>query len=550
MNKHSHSFIALSLLATSALAQVGSEQINVVQEYKPTIADAFKINSNPVLKDSTPPIPALSYPVVTRYIDKKLDLSTINPATMKGEPLTKLYRCYLKAGLGTYTSPYGELFVNNLRSKKYSVGAHLKHYSSAATLKDVGFAGFSDNDVNLYGKYFIPNHILTAEANYNRNVIHYYGFDGALFDTDSLKNLTKERYNNIEGKATIASTYKDSTAFNHDVAIAYYNYSDLGPATEDNVNVTAGLSRYLTRELLGIRLAYDYYNYSYTGNDTSAALILINPFVRFNGTKWQATMGINTTIEADKSKTHFLPNLTFKYNIVENIFAGYAELTGYTKRNSFRSLTMENPYIIHTLPLENTTTKADAKVGFRGSYSSKIAFNVFAAYSVNEQMPLFVNYASNILQNRFTVVYDDINIFNLHAEGAFMQKEKFTVSLKGDYFAYATTTQAKAWYKPELQFTLSGKYNLQDKVLLRLDVFNLSSQYAQVTELDAFTGAALLAQRKLKGVTDINLGAEYRYNKKLSAFLNLNNIGSMRYYRWYNYPSQKFSLMGGITFSF
>ncbi len=56
--------------------------------------------------------------------------------------------------------------------------------------------------------------------------------------------------------------------------------------------------------------------------------------------------------------------------------------------------------------------------------------------------------------------------------------------------------------------------------------------------------------KELKGITDINIGAEYRYTKLLSGYLNFNNIGSFRYYRWNNYPLQRFNMMLGITLSF
>jgi outer membrane receptor protein involved in Fe transport len=52
----------------------------------------------------------------------------------------------------------------------------------------------------------------------------------------------------------------------------------------------------------------------------------------------------------------------------------------------------------------------------------------------------------------------------------------------------------------------------------------------------------------LKSVGDFNLGAEYRYSKMLSFFVNFNNIANMRYYRWEKYPSQRFNFMAGLTF--
>jgi len=46
------------------------------------------------------------------------------------------------------------------------------------------------------------------------------------------------------------------------------------------------------------------------------------------------------------------------------------------------------------------------------------------------------------------------------------------------------------------------------------------------------------------------LGAEYRYTKKLSAFIQFNNIASSPYNKWEDYPTQRFGILGGLTYSF
>ena len=51
-------------------------------------------------------------------------------------------------------------------------------------------------------------------------------------------------------------------------------------------------------------------------------------------------------------------------------------------------------------------------------------------------------------------------------------------------------------------------------------------------------------------IADLNLSVEYRYNKRISAFVELNNFASQRYQRWYNMPVQAFQLLGGVTFRF
>jgi outer membrane receptor protein involved in Fe transport len=54
----------------------------------------------------------------------------------------------------------------------------------------------------------------------------------------------------------------------------------------------------------------------------------------------------------------------------------------------------------------------------------------------------------------------------------------------------------------------------------------------------------------LGAIVDINLGVEYRYNTRVSAFLQINNLASQQYYRWYNYPVQPIQVMAGVTARF
>src|ERR1035437_5646652 len=129
-------------------------------EYHPTVIDANKIYENPAIVDSTKKLPTPKYAINSKKINTNFNIEPIAPAQMVGEPLTKLYNNLAKVGMGTYTSPYLRVWPNMLRSKDYAYGMRLKHFSSSATLKDYGFAGFSDNEINFYGKKFLKEHSL------------------------------------------------------------------------------------------------------------------------------------------------------------------------------------------------------------------------------------------------------------------------------------------------------------------------------------------------------------------------------------------------------
>jgi outer membrane receptor protein involved in Fe transport len=96
-------------------------------------------------------------------------------------------------------------------------------------------------------------------------------------------------------------------------------------------------------------------------------------------------------------------------------------------------------------------------------------------------------------------------------------------------------------------------YNMQDKFLLKAELFTFSKMYAPAYQHSTDNnGLKVVTQvaEEIKGAVDLNLGVEYRYSKVLSGFINLNNILNQRYYKYYNYPSYRFNLMLGITYSF
>ena len=165
-------------------------------------------------------------------------------------------------------------------------------------------------------------------------------------------------------------------------------------------------------------------------------------------------------------------------------------------------------------------------------------------------MAMFVNDTTE-LQNKFIAIYDNAEVLKINGEVGYQLREKLRINLRGDYFNYKMKTELRAWYKPQVQISLSGNYNLKDKIVIKADLFYIDNQFAKtyVSDTTSASGKKAVAT-ELKGVFDANLGAEYRYNKNLGFFLNFNNIANFRYYRWSNYPTQKFSLMAGLSYSF
>jgi len=528
--------------------------IHVVKQFQPTIADAYKINDAPFVKDSVPPAPDLRYSIITKKVFTPFTVEPLKPAKMVGEPLTKLYHTLIKAGAGNYNTPYAEIFSTNGRSKDMNYGAHLKHFSSKSTLEGYGFGGFSDNQVELYGKKFFRKHTLKTNLDYNRNVIHYYGYDTSLIHLSD-NDYTRQCYSNIGGNVELQSHYTDSVRLNYLLKLKYYNLTDLYENAENNIRAEGDFSGYYEKQLVHVPVLVDYYNNKSKIDTGNSVIIELSPYVTSSGDKWSTRIGVGIEIEGnqnDRSRFIFYPDIDFEYDVVENILVPYAGITGGLKRNSLKSLTDENPFLVPNPEMENTDTKFKIYGGLKGSITKTIAYNANTSFRKDEGMNLFVNDNSDLSIKGFNTVYDDVSIWNIHGELQFQYSEKIKLFAKGDYNKYTMTDELKPWHRPAVQFTFSGNYNLKDKIVVNADMFVIGKRFAYSPTQSQGTGVTVISTsiNELKTIVDANLSLEYRYSKKLSAFLHFNNLGFSRYYMWNNYPTQKFNFLLGVTVAF
>lgn len=544
-------FLILSFVGVS-FSQTGINDINygVKSDFEPTIKDAIKFADLPEIKDTVKQIENIKYGIASKPMFPKYETQLIGAAKMKNEPLPKLYHSLLKIGYGPlYNMPYGEFWIANSRSRDNTYGAHLKHLSSTTHLKNAGYGGFSDNGINVFGKKMYKKHSLKGDFNYERNVIHYYGFDTTLNHiTDN--NYTKQRYQLFEPKIQLQSHYTDSTHINHDLKLSYYNLQNLNREAENNIKLKADGSLFINKEKLNLNVLTDYYNHKQSNDTLNNLIFTLNPSFEARGSKWHANVGIAATIDNFKNKTrfYFYPQLNVNYNVYENMIVPYAGVKGGLIKNSFRSLTHENPFTDTTLRYTNTNNKYNIFGGIRGNLSSNTSYDALISYAQYDSLYFYViDYGGpNQLYNHFNVLYDNTSLITVGGQLKHQLKEKLNLIASGNYYIYKPKNLIRAYHKPDFDLTFSGIYNLQSKIILRADLIFMGKQWAltQVTD----TGTTTLKPKQLKGWADLNLEAEYRYSKMLSFFARANNIANQRYFRWERYPTQRFNFMIGLTF--
>lgn len=543
-----------TMVQMSAQNQVLRDSFVVVKSYKPTIAEGNRIGFNPVIEDTQKVIQDLKYSFITKQVPVSFEVEPISAAKIKGEPLVKLYNGYARVGVGNAITPLAELYLHNSRSKTFSLGTHLR-YQNNNDIKGYDNSSMSRLGATVFGKRFWRSNTFGGSVAYNREGFNYYGFkiddtNQAMADTTD----TKQVYHLLSANLELKSTKQDSFNLRHTFGLNFYRISDLDAiAAENNLVATANVGKFQGNEYYMVDASVDFNNISNPYDTTNNVLVSLRPQVNSIGEKFRLNVGLGIYVDANESaKFHFYPIVDFKYNALRDVIVPYAGFKGRMQRNNFRSITRDNEFVTNNLLLLNTNYRYEAFAGIRGVISSKLSFNTSIKKSKMDDYGMFVKDVSG-LNNKFNIVYDDIEQLQLTGEVHYQQSKKLKVYLRGDYFGYDAGAEEEVWHLPNYKVTLSGVYDLNDKILVRIDLHSIGAQYAKLYE-PVITNSTLVAdvvtKEKLDGVFDANLGLEYRYTKRLSAFINFNNIGSFSYERWQDYPTQRFSVLGGLTYSF
>lgn len=536
-----------------AQKELSPDTFKVVKEYQPTLIDANKIDFEPVLDDDLKIQLDLKYSFINKQLPVSFQVERIESAKIKGEPLVKLYNGYARLGVGNALLPFGEVYYNNSRSKEFSIGGHARYFNMGEVNNIEGIQN-QDLHVELFGQRFWKRNTLSSQVSFDRQDFNYYGYYN-LSNPNSRVELPKadleQYYNRVAAQVALKTTKQDSFNLRHSGDIRYELTTNAMNHQEHNVVLNANLSQFKNSELYNLDIMVDYNQYQFNQNST---IIGLKPQVSTIGEKFRINAGLGVFIDADtEADFHFYPIAEVKYNIVEDIIVPYIGVNGEKRRVNYASITKENLFVANNIELRNTNEKFNLYGGVRGTLSKKLSFNVSGAFRRTADDYLFVQVAdtNRTLSKEFYAVYDEIDELSFKGEMAYRINEKITLYGQANYFIFETTNEAEAWHRPDVKASISGEYNLKDKIIVKTDLIFWGEQFARgEANLDVNGGIIDYNVVKLKSIFDANLNVEYRYTKRLSAFAQFNNIGGVNFEKYKDYPTQGFNVWGGLTYAF
>lgn len=536
------------------------KEVKVVKPYEPTLSGASKINLLPDVEDDNTQYnvhPDYSYSINPQKMVSGFDVRPISSAKMVAPPLSRYYKTYLKLGMGNYFTPLAEISINSLRSKDKIYGINFNHLSSRGKVKlennEKVFAGYGKTGASIYGKKIMRNAEFSGNAGVNTDKVFAYGYNPEL-DTVLDKNDIKQNYLTLNAGIQLKSLRTDSNRFIYNLALDYHYFQDLESNKENDILIAADILQGFGDKLIGLRTKTHLISQNMDGA-FNFGQVFLNPYFTKANREWRFELGANAIIHHADSTTKFgfTPNINLQFNIIPQIMTAYLGANGSWKINSYRNVVNENPFIIPIQQNLNAPTKNNLETfaGLKGNFSSQLSYQINGFYSVVKDMVLYANAVStdgNMIGNQFSIVRDDAELTGLEAEISYSLDEKIKISSLLSVVEYDLEMFEYAWHKPSLTYEISGEYNLHGKIIVHVDFIGVGKRYASAIDISDTENIGSEVE-ELKGTLNINLGAEYRYSKTISAFIDVYNLTGTNYNQWLFYPTQKFLLIAGFTYS-
>lgn len=568
---------------------IGTEVVNVVKTYTPTVSDAFKVKETPTLEDEDNTkkeeikYNIFSFPVASTFTPSKGRAASVDKTAQE-----RLFKNYATLGVGSYGTINAELFVTEEISNTDFVAGKFRHQSTQGNIKEVKLDdNFYDTSLDLTYGSKQQNLSWSADLGYQNQLYNWYGlpefFGDNLSETDQ-----NDLINGIDPQQTYHNFYLGGNvaandSFFDEGAFKYNRFWDAYGSEENRFYIKPTVKFEVADYIVKTNFKVDYLSSNFEKSfptdvdnpsavdfpvENSNLILSANPnfqIIRdeitlnlgFEATYLSTLKNISNGIDGGSESDFFIyPKVTASYKVVGDLMIAYAGAEGGLQQNSFRDFTNVNPFLSPTQIIAPTDSQYDIYVGLKGKLSNAVSYNVRGSYLNEKNRALFVSNdysqeATNenyIFGNSFSVAYDDMKTVSFFGELKADFSKNVSFGINGTFATYNTSNLEEAWNLPEIKLGSSLDVNITKKWFAGANVFFVGERM-DYKEDKSFTTIGNNI-RTLDGYFDANLNLGYKHNERLTAFLKANNIANQAYERWLDYPVQQFQLVLGVNYKF
>lgn len=561
---------------------IGSEVVNVVKPYTPTISDAFKVKETPVMEDDENTqkeeikYNIFSFPVASTFTPAKG-----RAAGVEKEKAEKLYSNYATLGAGNYGTINAELFVTENLNKNAYVGGMLRHLSSQGGIDGVLLEdNYYNTSLDLTYGNRQKGYNWSTDLGYQNQVYNWYGLPEEFYlitpeDRPAIDESQTYHTFYIGGKvAAEDSFFRDATA-------QYKRFWDAFGSAENRFYIKPSLDIDVMNEKFKVDFIADYAGgtfeksyYSLDSKDYSYFNVGVQPSLLFQNDDFSVQLGAGFFYSMGKAEGEndgrffIYPQVKASYKVVGDLMVAYAGAEGTLKQNTYADFVSENPFVSPTLDVAPTDQQYDVYVGLKGKLANTVAYNLRASYMNEDDRAFFlsnvplgvgaelIDFVPEMIQgytygNSFGVVYDRLQTISFFGELKADFSKSFSFGINGTYYSYDTDME-EAWNLPTIKVGADLDVSITEKWYAGANVFFVGDRKDRVFTENLLDPILTYSPEvvTLKSFFDVNAHLGYKYNERLTGFLKLNNIANQDYERWLNYPVQGFQFLIGASYKF
>lgn len=577
MNRIGYSFL-LSLFALGILTAqeneqepIGTQEVLVVKSYTPSLSDAFKIKSVPKLSDSLTSLEKkLVYELKKVPVISTFEPNKASPLRLQQRKSSTPYNTFFSGGFGNMSQLYFNVssVVEMDRTQRFGINFYRDGFGTdlpnSLLKSSQNYSRFGLHH-NLRNSYYNANSLLQFETS-NTN---YFGLYVRDWDPLILNSTNPESRRNYFKIRTHWNWYDDvlrGITFQADLTSDNFNSTEqqLGLQTDFEVDLGGGKLK-SELHLQGFHTAFETSYFERTLEEYTQGKGTLNLFWKHSRNDVKLKIGAGAAyllgVENSSSSLLYYPQLEVVYRKTGNVLSPYLRAEGGVQFNTYKSLTLTNPYLAPTTLLTPTFNRYNASLGIRSQLASVLNFDLGFIYdqvenfNIFERLPFDKDHENQAyrLSNAYAARYVDTDLYGFKASLRIdLAKDNF-VLFETRYRVFETNGNQELWNVPALEMNWESQFQWKDRLAFSLSGNLWGDRKAAFRPIfidQDLNSAQTPLPENIPLFISTTAHLTYRLTDQFDAFAKVKVNSQETHGRWAYYQEPQLLLLGGIVYKF
>ena len=559
-----------------------TRQLELQREFNPTLQDANKINSLPVVRQPQVSKANTDYATWTTRATPPIEIALPQPGKIMTDIPYSLQRGYVKLNAGNYGNIDGALGFKFLDSETDKVNFMFLHNSSNGNIDynqgenlDKIKMKYMDNFAKLNFKHLFEASEFNIYGSFLHSQFNYFGNNFGAVRLHDDNNQTLSVFNL---KASLHNTQPQPINYRGSFSYNYFT-TKYGRTLDDesmggshlDANIDLNKSFIGGDNLVGIKGAFTgvFYDEIKTLDEgekiSNFIMVDANPYIHLEGFNWKMRLGANLDfVFDDENKFYVSPNVALSTLIAENTSL-YINATGGVGKNTYLDMYRESRYLRPNTIVKHSNTPFAIDGGAKIGAIDGFRIDIFGGYKkTKDEHFLVLDHIGDLGDNpifgpsnpiQWTTQEFLVPVFGelTHSHiGASVRSNIWSpldvaLEVKKNFYSVNKVkglspepTELEAWNKPGLEVDIDATFSVSNQMKVMLGYYFGNERWS----IDK--GETV----KMDDINNLSAGGLYNINEMFTLNVKANNLLNQTYDMWYGHPAQGISLMGGFTFKF